>query len=61
MGDVVHMILDGELCQECGESMFDDLDFPHSCPACENTHQIKRKVIKHETATARPDTPHLKP
>lgn len=34
MGDIADMILEGLLCEQCGEFLDDDKDYPHLCPAC---------------------------
>ena len=34
MGEVTDMILDGDLCQVCGEFMEDGCGFPQTCAAC---------------------------
>lgn len=60
MGEITNLILSGELCQECGDALDDDLDFAHSCAPCQNTHQIKRKA-NNEIDQAKPGTPHFKP
>lgn len=34
MGEVAEMILDGTLCQVCGEFMGDDCGYPRTCAGC---------------------------
>jgi rubrerythrin len=34
MGEYADMILDGEMCEWCGNIMDDDDDYPHLCPEC---------------------------
>lgn len=34
MGDIADMVLDGTLCQECGEYVGDDIGYPRSCAGC---------------------------
>lgn len=35
MGDITDMILDGTLCEVCGELMDDGCEYPHKCPSCQ--------------------------
>lgn len=35
MGELVDMILDGSLCEVCGEFMDDGREYPHKCPSCQ--------------------------
>ena len=41
MGEIAEMILEGMLCQECGEFMEDGKEYPHSCPICEDGITVK--------------------
>ena len=34
MGEIADMILDGMLCEDCGEGMGDDVGFPRLCDGC---------------------------
>jgi len=34
MGEITDMILDGDLCQVCGEYMEDSDGFPQTCASC---------------------------
>jgi hypothetical protein len=34
MGDVADMMLDGTLCEKCGEFIGDAVDFPRACKSC---------------------------
>lgn len=34
MGDVADMIIEGILCQSCGQVCHDDKDYPHDCEEC---------------------------
>lgn len=41
MGDIADMMLDGTLCQVCGEYIGqEDFDFPQSCSSCEENEEI---------------------
>lgn len=35
MGEIAEMMLDGTLCQTCGDFLGDDCGYPRMCPACE--------------------------
>lgn len=35
MGEITEMVLEGLLCEQCGQYMDDDLDCPHICTDCE--------------------------
>jgi len=35
MGDISDMVIEGDLCEQCGTYLDDDEDYPHLCPACE--------------------------
>lgn len=34
MGEIADMIIEGELCQECGVYMGGESGYPRSCPGC---------------------------
>ena len=34
MGEYADMILDGEMCEGCGNILQDDLPYPHLCEDC---------------------------
>ena len=34
MGEISEMILDGTLCEQCGEYIGDEVGFPRSCYSC---------------------------
>ena len=35
MGEIAEMMLDGTICQVCGEFMGDECGFPRTCTACQ--------------------------
>src|ERR1700686_4601532 len=39
MGEIADMMLDGTLCQECGEYMDGDSGYPRTCGACSGRHR----------------------
>lgn len=43
MGEIAEMMLDGTLCQVCGEFMGDDRGFPRTCAGCEKP--VRRNVF----------------
>lgn len=43
MGEYAEMMLDGTLCQVCGDFMGDDSGFPRTCAACQ---WEEKKVLK---------------
>ncbi|HEX3156727.1 MAG TPA: hypothetical protein VHV32_19010 [Candidatus Angelobacter sp.] len=44
MGEVAEMMLDGTLCQVCGELLGDACGFPRTCKACKWEDKIERQV-----------------
>lgn len=38
MGDVADMIIDGTLCQHCGQFIGEPLGYPKSCSGCSNNN-----------------------
>jgi len=36
MGDVADMIIEGTLCQSCGQFCDDDIDYAHDCEDCKD-------------------------
>ena len=36
MGDIADMMLEGDLCQECGEYMPHSMGFPRTCKGCKS-------------------------
>jgi hypothetical protein len=34
MGDIADQVLEGEICQECGEYLGDGLGYPVTCDGC---------------------------
>jgi len=47
MGDIADMMLDGELCEQCGEYLGDAVGYPRCCDSC----------AKHEVRFARESLP----
>ena len=41
MGEVAEMMLDGTLCQQCGEYIGDAVGYPRTCVDCEAGQQWK--------------------
>ena len=40
MGDIADMVIDGELCEQCGEYLDDDYEYPHLCPGCKKAEHV---------------------
>jgi hypothetical protein len=45
MGDIAEMMLDGTLCQCCGEYMGESMGFATTCAACRRDTNINSKYI----------------
>ncbi len=47
MGDISDMMLDGTLCEQCGEYIDDDEGgFPRLCAACNQDDEIQKREPK---------------
>lgn len=50
MGEVADMMIDGEMCQYCGDFIGDAVGYPRSCDDCASEDDVKlektRKIIK---------------
>ena len=53
MGEIAEMMLDGTLCEGCGEFMGDDVGYPRRCSSCsgsqgkkKSTEQKRQSVIE---------------
>lgn len=55
MGDIADMILEGELCQECGAYMEGADGYPRSCRSCKPNF---KKPAKTATAQEKVNCPH---
>lgn len=57
MGEISEMMLDGDLCQVCGEFMDDGGGFARTCSACMddqfNDEELATAVTPNETGTYR--------
>lgn len=42
MGDIADMVIEGDLCEQCGMYLDDDEDYPHLCPGCEFDKENKQ-------------------
>ncbi len=42
MGDIADMVIEGDLCEQCGEYLDDDEGYRHLCPACENENKKEK-------------------
>lgn len=59
MGDIVDMMLDGTLCQECGDFIGEGDGYPVSCSACRKPKKKKKKKIKNNPSSEKaPIAPH---
>ena len=50
MGEIAEMMLDGTLCEGCGEFMGDDVGFPRLCQSCavdrqKEGHQVEKNGL----------------
>ena len=55
MGDIADMILEGELCQECGAYMDGADGYPRTCHSCKRGSSIP--IVKQGTAQAKVNCP----
>lgn len=44
MGKVAEMMLDGTLCQVCGDFMGDDCGYPRTCAACQYEDKVAHSL-----------------
>ena len=45
MGEIADMMLDGTLCEQCGEFIDDDGGFPRLCASCEAENAKKKHDV----------------
>lgn len=53
MGEIAEMMLDGTMCQVCGEFMGESVGYPITCTSCQPEHLEALDVIS-------PDMPNIK-
>lgn len=46
MGEIADMMLEGVLCETCGEYIGDEVGYPRRCAACEASESTERKKTK---------------
>ena len=51
MGEIAEMMLNGEMCQWCGEFMDNPQGFPSVCAACLAADRKRKKTAKAEKST----------
>lgn len=45
MGEIAEMMLDGAMCQVCGEFLDDSLGFPTTCGGCSDEYPDAERVV----------------
>ena len=46
MGEIADMMINGSMCQYCGECFDDEPGYPRSCPSCAEEDEIDTKPEK---------------
>jgi len=54
MGEIADMMLEGEMCQTCGEILEPSLGYPGFCPACQ-ADQAAEETYEHLKADRKAD------
>ena len=48
MGDVTDMIMEGILCEGCGDYMGDSVGYPRCCDECQKIRQAEKQKTKQQ-------------
>ena len=56
MGEIADAMLDGDMCEQCGELLGDGDGFPRLCRSCQPTKTNRRQAIHARPLSVAPDT-----